>query len=120
MMCGSAFKNKGVQAMLDMVMEILPSPLDTEGIVGTNPKTEEESVRQPSIDEPFASLAFKIATDPYVGRLCFTRNTQVNWILVLMFLIQELIRKKEFQEFSKCMLINKIRLILYKLVILLH
>ena len=63
MMCGSAFKNKGVQAMLDMVMEILPSPMDTEGIVGTNPKTEEESVRQPSIDEPFASLpAFKIAT----------------------------------------------------------
>ena len=53
MMCGSAFKNKGVQAMLDMVMEILPSPMDTEGIVGTNPKTDEESVRQPSIDEPF-------------------------------------------------------------------
>ena len=73
MMCGSAFKNKGVQAMLDMVMEILPSPMDTEGIIGTNPKTEEEAVRQPSTDEPFASLAFKIATDPYVGRLCFTR-----------------------------------------------
>ena len=73
MMCGSAFKNKGVQAMLDMVMEILPSPMDTEGIIGTNPKTDEEAVRQPSIDEPFASLAFKIATDPYVGRLCFTR-----------------------------------------------
>ncbi|MAR39366.1 MAG: elongation factor G [Flavobacteriales bacterium] len=73
MMCGSAFKNKGVQAMLDMVMEILPSPMDTEGIVGTNPRTEEEAVRQPSVDEPFASLAFKIATDPYVGRLCFTR-----------------------------------------------
>tara|TARA_B100001741_G_scaffold313813_1_gene322272 strand:- start:14876 stop:16984 length:2109 start_codon:yes stop_codon:yes gene_type:complete len=73
MMCGSAFKNKGVQAMLDMVMEILPSPMDTEGIVGKNPRTEEEAVRQPSVDEPFASLAFKIATDPYVGRLCFTR-----------------------------------------------
>ena len=73
MMCGSAFKNKGVQAMLDMVMEILPSPLDTEGIIGTDPKSEEETVRQPSVDEPFASLAFKIATDPYVGRLCFTR-----------------------------------------------
>ncbi len=73
MMCGSAFKNKGVQAMLDMVMEILPSPMDTEGIVGTNPRTEEEAVRQPSVDDPFASLAFKIATDPYVGRLCFTR-----------------------------------------------
>ena len=73
MMCGSAFKNKGVQAMLDMVMEILPSPMDTEAIIGTNPDTDEEEVRQPSVDEPFTSLAFKIATDPYVGRLCFTR-----------------------------------------------
>ncbi|MEJ6749433.1 MAG: elongation factor G [Flavobacteriales bacterium] len=73
MMCGSAFKNKGVQAMLDMVMEILPSPMDTEAIIGTHPDTDEEEVRQPSVDEPFTSLAFKIATDPYVGRLCFTR-----------------------------------------------
>ena len=73
MMCGSAFKNKGVQAMLDIVMEILPSPLDQEGIVGINPKTDEEVVRRPSADEPFAALAFKIATDPFVGRLCFTR-----------------------------------------------
>jgi len=73
MMCGSAFKNKGVQAMLDMVMEILPSPLDVEAIIGTNPDTEEEERRLPSVDEPFAALAFKIATDPFVGRLCFTR-----------------------------------------------
>ncbi len=73
MMCGSAFKNKGVQTMLDMVMEILPSPMDVEGIEGTNPKTDEPEVRQPSVDEPFAGLAFKIATDPFVGRLCFTR-----------------------------------------------
>ncbi len=73
MMCGSAFKNKGVQAMLDMVMEILPSPLDIEAIVGTNPKTDAEEKRKPSYTEPFAALAFKIATDPYVGRLCFTR-----------------------------------------------
>ncbi len=73
MMCGSAFKNKGVQAMLDMVMEILPSPLDIEAIVGTNPKTGAEEKRKPSFDEPFSALAFKIATDPYVGRLCFTR-----------------------------------------------
>ena len=73
MMCGSAFKNKGVQAMLDMVMEILPSPMDTEAIIGTNPNTEEEESRKPSVDEPFAGLAFKIATDPFVGRLCFTR-----------------------------------------------
>jgi elongation factor G len=73
MMCGSAFKNKGVQAMLDMVMEILPSPLDIEGIKGINPKTDEEVMRKPSVDEPFAALAFKIATDPFVGRLCFVR-----------------------------------------------
>jgi len=73
MMCGSAFKNKGVQAMLDMVMEILPSPIDTEAIQGSNPRTDAEEKRKPSVDEPFASLAFKIATDPYVGRLCFTR-----------------------------------------------
>ena len=73
MMCGSAFKNKGVQAMLDMVMEILPSPLDVDAIVGTNPNTDAEENRKPSVEAPFAALAFKIATDPYVGRLCFTR-----------------------------------------------
>ena len=73
MMCGSSFKNKGVQAMLDMVMEILPSPMDIEGITGINPKTDEEVTRKPSYDEPFSGLAFKIATDPFVGRLCFVR-----------------------------------------------
>ncbi len=73
MMCGSSFKNKGVQAMLDMVMEILPSPMDVEGITGINPKTDEEVTRKPSYDEPFSALAFKIATDPFVGRLCFVR-----------------------------------------------
>lgn len=59
--------------MLDMVMEILPSPLDVEAITGINPKTDEEVTRKPSYDEPFAGLAFKIATDPFVGRLCFVR-----------------------------------------------
>ena len=73
MMCGSAFKNKGVQTMLDIVMEILPSPLDVEAIEGTNPKSGDEEKRKPDANEPFAALAFKIATDPYVGRLCFTR-----------------------------------------------
>ncbi len=73
MVCGSSFKNKGVQTMLDYVMELLPSPLDVEGIVGHNPDTGEEIVRQPSEKEPFAALAFKIATDPFVGRLCFIR-----------------------------------------------
>jgi elongation factor G len=73
MLCGSAFKNKGVQSMLNYVMELLPSPLDQEAITGINPNTDEEVTRKPSSSEPFAALAFKIATDPFVGRLCFTR-----------------------------------------------
>jgi elongation factor G len=73
MMCGSAFKNKGVQAMLDMVMEILPSPMDVGSIDGIDPKTDLPTSRKPSVTEPFAGLAFKIATDPFVGRLCFVR-----------------------------------------------
>lgn len=73
MVCGSSFKNKGVQTMLDYVMELLPSPLDVEGITGTNPKTEQQVIRQPDSKEPFSALAFKIATDPFVGRLCFIR-----------------------------------------------
>ncbi|MEQ8927577.1 MAG: GTP-binding protein, partial [Fulvivirga sp.] len=74
MLCGSAFKNKGVQTMLNYVMELLPSPLDRDNIVGTNPDTEEKITRKPDTDEPFAALAFKIATDPFVGRLCFVRS----------------------------------------------
>jgi elongation factor G len=73
MLCGSAFKNKGVQTMLDYVMELLPSPMDQEAIIGVNPKTDEPESRKPDVNEPFTSLAFKIATDPFVGRLCFTR-----------------------------------------------
>jgi len=73
MMCGSSFKNKGVQTMLDMVMELMPSPMDIEDIKGTHPDTEAEITRKPAYSEPFAALAFKIATDPYVGRLCFIR-----------------------------------------------
>lgn len=73
MLCGSSFKNKGVQTMLDLVMELLPSPLDKESIKGTNPDTGAEISRKPSYDEPFAALAFKIATDPFVGRLAFMR-----------------------------------------------
>ncbi len=73
MVCGSSFKNKGVQTMLDLVMELMPSPLDRESIKGTNPDTEEEVTRKPDYNEPFAALAFKIATDPYVGRLAFMR-----------------------------------------------
>ncbi len=73
MLCGSSFKNKGVQTMLDYVMALCPSPLDREQIKGLNPETEEEVFRKPLYEEPFSALAFKIATDPYVGRLCFIR-----------------------------------------------
>ncbi|MEO4006382.1 elongation factor G [Flavobacterium sp. CAU 1735] len=73
MLCGSSFKNKGVQFMLDSVCKFLPSPLDKEAIEGTNPDTDEPISRKPSVSEPFAALAFKIATDPYVGRLAFFR-----------------------------------------------
>mgnify|MGYP003194725941 FL=1 len=71
--CGSSFKNKGVQTLLDYVCAFLPSPVDTPNIVGTNPATGEEEDRKPSEDEPTSALAFKIATDPYVGRLVFFR-----------------------------------------------
>jgi len=73
MICGSAFKNKGVQFLLDAVCRYLPSPMDKEGIVGINPDTEKEELRKPDVKEPFAALAFKIATDPFVGRLAFFR-----------------------------------------------
>ena len=73
MMCGTAFKNKGVQAVLDAACAFMPSPLDIEAVEGTNPKTDEPELRKPSADEPFAALAFKIATDPFVGRLAFFR-----------------------------------------------
>ena len=73
MVCGSSFKNKGVQFMLDAVCRYLPSPLDKEAIEGTNPDTGEVALRKPAVDAPFSALAFKIATDPYVGRLAFFR-----------------------------------------------
>ena len=73
MVCGSSYKNKGVQPLLDYVCAFLPSPVDTDAVIGTNPNTEEEEGRKPSEDEPTAALAFKIATDPYMGRLVFFR-----------------------------------------------
>jgi elongation factor G len=73
MVCGSAFKNKGVQFLLDAVCRYLPSPVDKDAIIGTNPDSEEEISRLPKVSEPFSALAFKIATDPYVGRLAFFR-----------------------------------------------
>jgi len=73
MMCGSAFKNKGVQTALDAVIQYLPSPADLPGVIGYNPDTDAEEIRKPEIEEPFAALAFKIMTDPFVGRLAFFR-----------------------------------------------
>ncbi|MDO4728080.1 MAG: elongation factor G [Bacteroidota bacterium] len=73
MMCGSSFKNKGVQFMIDAVCRYLPAPTDKEAIEGTNPETDQPVSRKPSVNDPFAALAFKIATDPYVGRLAFFR-----------------------------------------------
>ena len=73
MLLGSSYKNKGVQPLLDYTCAFLPSPLDTEAIVGANPDTEEEEDRKPSEDEPTSALAFKIATDPFMGRLVFFR-----------------------------------------------
>ena len=73
MLCGSSYKNKGVQPLLDYVCAFLPAPVDVEVIKGTNPNTEEEEDRKPSEDEPTSALAFKIATDPYMGRLVFFR-----------------------------------------------
>jgi elongation factor G len=73
MICGSAFKNKGVQFLLDAVCRYLPSPEDKEAIEGTNPDTDDTILRKPTVSDPFSALAFKIATDPYVGRLAFFR-----------------------------------------------
>ena len=72
-LCGSAFKNKGVQSLLDAVCAYLPSPYDLPPVTGLNPYTEKEEIRKPETEEPFAALAFKIATDPFVGRLAFFR-----------------------------------------------
>ena len=71
--CGTSYKNKGVQKLLDAIIDYMPSPLDIPAITGINPDTEEEESRPASDDEPFAALAFKIMTDPYVGKLCFFR-----------------------------------------------
>ncbi|MFO7755973.1 MAG: elongation factor G [Bacteroidales bacterium] len=72
-LCGSAFKNKGIQRLLDAVISYLPSPLEVGGVTGINPKNNEEEIRMPDVKEPMAALAFKIATDPFVGRLAFLR-----------------------------------------------
>ena len=71
--CGTSYRNKGVQPLLDAIVDFMPAPTDIEGIKGVNPDTDEEEVRHSSDDEPFSALAFKIATDPFVGKICFFR-----------------------------------------------
>ena len=73
MLCGSAFKNKGVQPLLDAIIDYLPSPLDIPPVDGTMPRTGDEESRAPTLDEPFSALAFKVMTDPYVGKLTYFR-----------------------------------------------
>ena len=73
MLCGSSFHNKGVQKLLDYIMAFLPSPLDVPAVEGINPKTEQPETRNATEEDPFCGLAFKIATDPFVGRLAFVR-----------------------------------------------
>ena len=72
-LCGASFKNKGVQPLLDAIVSYLPNPAEIESIKGINPKTEQEEVRHPDPSEPFSALAFKIATDPFVGKLAFVK-----------------------------------------------
>ena len=84
-LCGSAFKNKGVQLMIDAVIDYLPSPLDVPAMTGTVPDTDEEVVRESSDEGPFSALAFKVMTDPYVGKLTFFRVTLVHFNLDHMF-----------------------------------
>ena len=91
-MCGSAFKNKGVQMLLNAIIEFLPSPLDVPPVTGINPKTDKEEIRKPDPNDHFSALAFKIATDPYVGRLAFFQSLFRNidcWILCNQYIYRK-------------------------------
>lgn len=101
MLLGSSYKNKGVQPLLDYTCAFLPSPLDTENIVGTNPDTDEEEDRKPSEDAPTAALAFKIATDPFMGRLVFFRVYSGKVTAVLTYIILARVRKSVSADYSK-------------------
>jgi elongation factor G len=111
MFCGSSFKNKGVQAVLDAVCEFLPSPMDRPETYGTNPDTGLEVSRKPSAKEPFAALAFKIATDPFVGRLCFFRVYSGTLEAGSYILNTRSGKKSVFLVCSKCMLTIENKLI---------
>jgi elongation factor G len=117
MLCGSSFKNKGVQTMLDLVMELLPSPMDKERNCWYNPETGEEVSRKPDVKEPFTALAFKIATDPFVGRLAFFRAYSGRLEAGSYITIHVAGTKSVFHVSSKCMLTSKTQFRLSKLVI---
>ena len=109
MLCGSSFKNKGVQTLLDYVCAFLPSPLDTPNIIGTNPDTGLEEDRKPDDDEKTSALAFKIATDPYVGRLTFFRVYSGKLKRVLIFIIPVQGRRSAYPVCSRCTQTSRIR-----------
>ena len=108
-LCGSAFKNKGVQSMLDGVIRYLPSPLDIPAIKGLN-EDEEEVSKEASDEEPFSALAFKIATDPFVGTLTFLEFILVSLLQVRQFQTQQKVKKKELEEYFRCILIQEKKL----------
>lgn len=114
MVCGSSFKNKGVQFLLDAVCRYLPAPTDKEGIIGINPDTDKEEIRRPDVKEPFAALAFKIATDPFVGRLAFFRVYSGHLDAGSYILNNRSGKKNEFLVSTKCTLTNKMLSILLK------
>ena len=110
MLCGTAYRNKGVQMLLDAVIEYMPSPVDVPAIKGVNPDTDEEDERPSSDDAPFAALAFKIATDPFVGKICFFR-VYSGTLEKGSYVLNSWVREKEWVEFYKCTLTTEKTLI---------
>ena len=105
--CGSSFKNKGVQFLLDAVMRYLPSPLDKGDVEGTNPRTDEAVTRKSSVKEPFCALVFKIATDPFVGRLAFLRAYSGRLDAGSYVLNTRSDKKSVLQDFTRCTQTNR-------------
>ena len=111
MLCGSAFKNRGVQPMLDAVIEYLPSPLDVPDVEGSNPSNEEEKLsRKASVDEPFAALAFKVAAHPFYGQLTYTRVYSGHASQVSRFLTRLRVRRNVSVSSSRCTPTRRTRL----------
>ena len=107
--CGSAYKNKGVQLMLDGVIDYMPSPLDVPAIKGVNPYTKKEEERHAQDDGPFSALAFKIMADPFVGKLAFFRVYSGTINPARMYIMRPKTAKRDSDVFSRCMLITAAR-----------